>query len=126
MAADYREISQEYAQGAIKAALLINGGAAVALLSQAAELAHAGIADSATSAMIVWAFGVFAAAGAWLVAFMSTRYVDKSEREENKTEAHLKTADIFMNVGLGLIAASLICFLVGSISIAYGFGKIAE
>jgi hypothetical protein len=126
MAADYREISQEYAQGGIKAALLINGGAAVALLSQAAELAHAGIADSATSAMIVWAFGVFAAAGAWLVAFMSTRYVDKSEREENKTEAHLKTADIFMNVGLGLIAASLICFLVGSISIAYGFGKIAE
>ena len=126
MAADYREISQEYAQGGIKAALLINGGAAVALLSQAAEVAHAGMADSATSAMIVWAFGVFAAAGAWLVAFMSTRYVDKSEREENKTEAHLKTADIFMNVGLGLIAASLICFLVGSISIAYGFGKIAE
>ena len=126
MAADYREISQEYAQGGIKAALLINGGAAVALLSQVAELAKAGIADSATSAIIVWAFGVFAAAGAWLVSFMSTRYVDKSEREENKTEAHLKTADIFMNVGLGLIAASLICFLVGSISIAYGFGKIAE
>ena len=89
-------------------------------------MAHAGIADSATSAMIVWAFGVFAAAGAWLVAFMSTRYVDKSEREENKTEAHLKTADIFMYVGLGLIAVSLICFLVGSISLAFGFGKIAE
>lgn len=36
--ADYREISQEYARGGIKAALFVNGGAAVALLSQVAEL----------------------------------------------------------------------------------------
>ena len=33
--ADYREISQAYAQGAIKGVVLINGGAAIAILAQA-------------------------------------------------------------------------------------------
>ncbi len=124
--ADYREISHEYAHGGIKAALLVNGGAAVALLSQVADLAKPGISGNTASAMVVWAIGVLAAAAAWLFAFISTRYVDKSERETTKTEAHIKTSNIWMYVGLGSVVVSLLCFLVGSITLALGLGTLSQ
>lgn len=117
--ADYREISQEYGKGAIKAALLINGGAAVALLSQAAELVAAGFTDEVSMSMISWALGTFASALAWIAGFLSTRYVDKSEQESSRS--HLRTSNIWMYIALGLIASSLAAFLIGSVSLGIGF-----
>lgn len=54
--ADYREISQEYAQGAIKACILINAGAAAALLTQSAkfiEIKNAALTSAITCSMLL-------------------------------------------------------------------------
>lgn len=120
--ADYREISQEYARGGIKAALLINAGAAVALLSQIADLAIVATGEYIRHAMLVWAFGVFAASTAWLCAFFSTRYVDKSEREASQSDMHISKSNTWMNAGLVLVGISLLCFLAGSIVLACALG----
>lgn len=111
--ADYREISQQYAQGGIKAALLINAGAAVALLSQLGTLVELGALGGARRAMIVWAFGVAFAAMAWLSGFLSTRYVDKSEKEAADEVALLAKSDTEMKIGITLVGLSILAFMVG-------------
>jgi hypothetical protein len=118
--ADYREISQEYAQQGIRAAILINAGAAVALLSQAAELIKADMARQVATAMLCWAIGTLLAAVTWLLAFLSTRYVDKSEREPDCHRRHLRTSDRLMFAGLCAICLALIAFVGGCVSLAIG------
>jgi Kef-type K+ transport system membrane component KefB len=117
--ADYRTISQEYARGGINAALLVNGGAAVALLSQAADLQKAGLSAGVEVALIWWAFGVAMAALVWLLGFVSTRYVDKHKRENDA--AHLIRSDRFMWAGAAAFLLSLGCFCVGSYFLAIAF-----
>lgn len=114
--ADYREISQDYAKGAIKAAMLINAGASVALLTQTAQLLDEGIADEAAYAMSWWAAGLVSAMFTWILGFASTRYVDKAEKEDR--ERHLVTADRFMYAGLLAVIVSIICFVVGCVTLA--------
>jgi membrane protein YqaA with SNARE-associated domain len=72
--ADYRELSQGYARAAINAAILINGGAAIATLSQ---LEKFGAAVSVRVALVAWALGVLGGAVTWVLGFISTRLVDK-------------------------------------------------
>lgn len=120
---DYRLISQQYAQGGINAAILVNGGAAVALLSQAADFAGAGLASTVRWAMIVWAIGVLMGAAAWPCAFLSTRYVDKGDRESGLKQQHLDTSNLFMHLALAAVTASLIFFAVGSLALAWSFGS---
>lgn len=110
--ADYREISQQYAQGGINAAILINGGAAVALLSQYADLSSKGLGLPVAEAMISWAVGVLLAAFVWMFGFYSTRYVDKAY-DENKPE-HIVTSNRWMTFGAVALFFSLIAFVVGT------------
>ncbi|RWE22464.1 MAG: hypothetical protein EOS76_01280 [Mesorhizobium sp.] len=117
--ADCRTISQEYAKEGIKAALLVNGAAAASLLTQAAKLIEQGLADQAGRAMIAWAAGVFFASATWLVAFMSTRYVDKSERENS--HSHLIVSNKLMYAGFVTVTLSLLCFIIGCGLLAAGF-----
>lgn len=123
--ADYREISQQYAQGAIKAGLVLNGGAAIALLSQAGELVGAGIADDVSWAMLWWVAGTFSAAWSWMFGFSSTRLVDKSEREAEYEQAHLWWSDLFMNIGVTTVAISLICYIAGAGILAWSMADIS-
>ncbi|MCA6109616.1 hypothetical protein [Bradyrhizobium cenepequi] len=119
--ADYREISQEYAQGAIKACILINAGAAAALLTQAAkfiEIKNAALTSAITCSMLLWAFGTVAAISTWVLAFLSTRYVDKSEKEVARQSRHLRTSDIFMLAGVIAVVGSLALFVAGCITLA--------
>lgn len=116
--ADYREISQEYARGGIGAAFFVNSGAAVALLSQASELISAGLADDLSTAVLYWATGTLLASATWIVAFVSTRYVDKSEREVTLQSKHLRAADRYMCAGLILLVLSLFSFAAGCFSMA--------
>ncbi|MEJ1173190.1 hypothetical protein WA845_02995 [Agrobacterium sp. CMT1] len=120
--ADYREISQEYARQGINAAFLLNGGAAVALLSQTAELIKLNLTAIVSQAMLIWAVGTIFAALTWVIAFGSTRYVDKSEREHSAD--HLATSDILMVVGLVLIIFSLVTFAWGCVALASGIHSI--
>ncbi len=117
--ADYREISQEYAKEGIKAALLVNAGAAVALLTQIAPLLEMQVASQAAISMLMWCVGVFLAVLCWIFAFISTRYVDKSEVEGNTD--HLETSDRFMIFGMVAFLGSLTFFFFGCTIIACAF-----
>ena len=118
--ADYREISQEYAQGGIKAVMLLNGGAAIAILTQLSTLPKA-MAGAILTSMVFWAIGTAGAAFVWTVVFASTRYVDKSERENSVS--HLARSDNLMTTGFVVLLLSLIFFLAGAINLAFGFAS---
>lgn len=120
--ADYREISQQYAQGGIKACILLNAGAAVAVLSQALDLIQNGLASEVRLAMVLWVSGIVAAALVWVAGFLSVRLVDKSEDE--KRPDFLRTSNLFMGIGLVLILLSLVLFAVGCWSLAGSFDKL--
>lgn len=127
--ADYREISQHYARGAISAAILINGGAAVALVSQAVHLSGAGLSDAVMWAMISWAVGVALGAGAWVCGFVSTRLVDLSNDHErvgkaDAASACLKTSNRWMFAGVVSILVSIVGFLVGCVIIAWNLNRL--
>jgi len=113
--ADYREISQQYAQGGIKSVILINAGAAVALLSQSAALAEGPLASALVCPMLLWAMGTALGASTWVLAFLSTRHVDRNE---------IATADKYMYWGLATIAASLLTFVLGCILLARALGQV--
>lgn len=115
--ADYREISQEYAQGGFKAVALLNGGAAVAILTQLSELKD--LAQPVLVASSFWAAGITLSALAWIAAFTSTRYVDKHERE--RVAAHLETSNTWMYAGILVVLLSLALFVAGVICLAMGF-----
>lgn len=115
--ADYREISQQYAQGAIKAVFVLNGGAAVAMLTQLASLINLKLGSAAYWPVAMWAIGTAFAAAAWVPAFLSARYVDKHIQE--KSDKHLITSNTYMNWGLVLIVASLACFVLATFVLAY-------
>jgi hypothetical protein len=119
--ADYREISQEYAQGAIKATSLLNGGAAVAVGSQFVSMPSA-VSQAVVTSMIIWIVGVTLGAAVWAVAFASTRYVDKY-MDEN-VGSHLDVSNKLMHAGLTMIALSFIAFLVGATNLALAYQSI--
>lgn len=116
--ADYREISQEYAKGCLVALTTVNGGAAVALLSQAADLLAADLAASLVWPMAMWSAGTTCALIVWVVGFVSTRLVDKSEREPALAGKHIATSDRFMAAGIVLALGSIAFFVGGCVALA--------
>ncbi|MBP1859788.1 hypothetical protein [Rhizobium herbae] len=119
--ADYREISQEYAKQAINAAFILNGGAAVAVLSQASGLLEKGLSTGVRQALMIWALGTILAALTWVFGFLSTRYVDKSERESALESKHLRTADLWMLAGLIAVLLAIVAFATGCYVLANSF-----
>lgn len=116
--ADYRAISQEYAQGAIKAAALLNSGAAVAVLAQLKDLpGHMGTAMKIS--MVLWIVGAILASLAWSMAFGATRYVDKAADE--KVPAHITTANRFQTAALVMIYSAFLLFGLGAVSLALAY-----
>jgi membrane protein implicated in regulation of membrane protease activity len=115
---DYRQASIDNAQGAIKAAMLLNGGAAVALLTQIGTL-PAGLKGAVLWSMTFWAVGVSSAAIAWLFAFAATRYVDKWQTESN--DAHRVTSNSFQLAGVLAVLFSIAMFLAGCLYFAFGY-----
>ena len=69
--------------------------------------------------MFCWTTGVFVGAFTWLVAFASTRYVDKYEDEKNAH--HLLVSNRYMTAAMLLFVLSVTPFLVGCILIAMAF-----
>ncbi|MFD2676965.1 hypothetical protein [Camelimonas lactis] len=115
--ADYREISQEYAKEGIKAAVILNSGAMIAVLTQLTK-----VPDMSRTvvgvAMALWSLGIVAGAFTWVLAFASTRYVDKSEREPVFAQKHIQTSDNHMKAGYCSVIASLVFFLGGCLAVA--------
>jgi hypothetical protein len=121
--ADYREISQTYAQGAIRAIILINSGALVACLSQIESLLSLIAGRTVGIALGIWVLGVSLGAAAWIIGFSSTRFVDISERASRPAEAAkaIDTSDRYLFLGLRAVVLSLICFLAGSLALCVSF-----
>lgn len=115
--ADYREISQQYAQGGIKAVILLNGGAAVAILTQLSQLSA--LSGPILWAMCFWAAGTASGAFAWMMGFGSTRYVDKHYDEGIRK--HIDTANRFQTAGLAAVFIALVLFLIGCLVLAVGY-----
>lgn len=124
--ADYREISQEYAKSAIGAAMLINAGASVAVLSQLAELYKLDLLSSVVWSVMGWTAGVVLAAMAWPAAFLSARFVDKSEKERDREASHIHRSNCWMYAGMGLVMASMSCFALGAAYMAGQHSFISE
>lgn len=114
--ADYREISQSYAAGAIKSAILINGGAAVAVLSQISNLSAIAAPTDIAKTMLVFIFGVIFATVTWGCGFFSTRHVDRALRGE---DADFAKANSFMMKGVIFFALSLFSFLLGALWLVF-------
>lgn len=123
--ADYREISQQYAQGGIKAAAVLNGGAAIALLSQAADLLEKGFGDHVSKSLSIWAAGIVVSALTWMVAFLSTRHVDRSEQAGRDQERELRISDRYMTAGVVLVAISIALFVWGAWVLSSNLGGMA-
>ena len=110
--ADYREISQSYAAGAIKSAILINGGAAVAVLSQISNLSAIAAPTDIAKTMLVFIFATVT----WGCGFFSTRHVDRALRGE---DADFAKANSFMMKGVIFFALSLFSFLLGALWLVF-------
>ncbi|WP_236640802.1 hypothetical protein, partial [Sulfitobacter sp. HI0023] len=111
----YRDISQQYAQGAIKAIILVNGGAAVAVLSQVSPTHSDFSTKSVGYALVAFVFGVAIGCTCWLVGFLSTRYVDRTLRGD---EPNYDKANFWMHVGELLIISGVAAFLTGTLILA--------
>ncbi|WP_338550838.1 hypothetical protein [Roseovarius phycicola] len=110
--ANYREISQGYAKGAITAALAINGGAAIAVLSQFKDLATLINTKTIACVLLIYSFGVVFAAVTWLLGFLSARHADRTQRGQDET---YEISDKYMTLGFVAVALSLMCFIAGAI-----------
>lgn len=119
---DYREISQGYAQGGIKAAVLLNSGAAVAVLTQMAALPSE-LSGAVLASMVMWIMGATAGGLTWMVGFASTRYVDKWKDEDD--DRHRVTSNRFQSLGYVAIVISFGLFAGDGISLAVCFHKVS-
>ncbi|WP_137702955.1 hypothetical protein [Marimonas lutisalis] len=114
--ADYREISQEYAQGAIKASVLLNSGAIVICLSQLDEMIQHVGRWSFACAILLYVFGTLFGAVTWVLAFLSTRHVDRKQLGQEET---YERADQYMFGGFFSIVVSLLMFLTAALVLAF-------
>jgi hypothetical protein len=122
----YVEVRASYGRASIQAALLLNGGASVALLALLGNLAIAHQTKGFTGnfvafkgAFVCFGIGVMLAAGSSVVAFLI----------QNVAIAHLKEAEgrtgrRLRSVGIGMVVASLFLFAVGIAVAANAMGNL--
>ena len=122
----YVEVRASYGRAAIQAALLLNGGASVALLAFVGNLAIAHQTTGLTGnlvafkdAFVCFGIGVMLAASSSVVAFLI----------QNVAIAHLKEAEgrtgrRLRSVGIGMVVASLFLFAIGITVAANAMGNL--
>lgn len=121
---DYREISQQYAQGAIKSVVLLNSGAIIALLSQISKITEYLSLRALSISFLLFNIGVIAGVSVWIFAFFSTRYVDMKIRGQIET---YEQSDRWMVIGVKSLIASILLFTLGCFNLVLNlyFAKMA-
>ncbi|MEI2384970.1 hypothetical protein [Breoghania sp. JC706] len=114
----YREFSQEYAKGGIRAVIFVNGGAAVATLSQLTALSNLFPKSAIGIALISFIIGILFGVLTWVAGFISNRHVDRKLRNQEKTYL---SADIWMYIGIFLSLLSISAFAFGCLRLAVAF-----
>jgi uncharacterized membrane protein len=115
---DYREISQQYAQGAIKAIILVNGGSAVAVLSQMKDLSTLLPLWSIGLSLILFVLGVAVGSGCWIVGFIAARYVDLANLGQ---VPDYTISNRWMHFGEALTVLGVLLFASGALLLAITF-----
>jgi hypothetical protein len=122
----YMDVRASYGRASIQSALLLNGGASVALLAFLGNLATAHQTSGLTGnfvafrgAFLCFGIGVMLAAGSSVVAFLI----------QNVAIANLKVAEGKMGrrlrtIGIGMVVAALVSFAVGITVAANGMGNL--
>ena len=122
----YVDVRASYGRASIQSALLLNGGASVALLAFLGNLAIAHQTSGLTGnfvafrgAFLCFGIGVMLAASSSVVAFLI----------QNVAIAHLKEAEGKMGrrlraIGIGMVVAALVSFAVGITVAANGMGNL--
>jgi hypothetical protein len=122
----YVDVRASYGRASIQSALLLNGGASVALLAFLGNLAIAHQTSGLTGnfvafrgAFLCFGIGVMLAASSSVVAFLI----------QNVAMAHLKEAEgkmgrRFRAIGIGMVVAALVSFAVGITVAANGMGNL--
>ena len=111
----YVDVRASYGRAAIEAALLLNGGASVALLAFLGNLAIAhqttgitGNLNALKYAFLCFGIGVMLAAGSSVVAFLIQNVAIADPKEaEGRIGRRLRS------IGIGMVVASLVFFAVG-------------
>jgi hypothetical protein len=109
-------------------AILINGGAATAILALVGSIAHDTGAGKTVLPLIsfpltIYALGVLFAACAFLPMSRALEWYMTNWEHGGKSEFGIR-GERFWHVGLALIAAALFCFIFASIYVAYILGHI--
>ena len=104
-------------QGAIKAALLINGASAVAILAFVGQVLSnelpTGVFVSAKYAIAIFALGVLVAAFSTLLAYLAQLFYYRATGKENDERVETKKAEVIRHVALVLVLLSFAIFVVG-------------
>lgn len=119
--ADYREITQEYAKGAIKAVMLLNAGAALAILSQFSSIVTVSNSDAVKCAMIAWIVGILFGFFTWVGGYVATiefgNYYQSREGEGPTNETAFKKGNFYTRTTTVLLFISLLLFVAGCLEI---------
>lgn len=118
---DPRTMAQEYGREGIRALMIINGGAAVGLLSQASELINMQLGDDVASALLAWATGLVLAVVCWLFGFLSLRHLDRSTENEATHSNEITLSNRYLFSGQIAFVLSLAAFVAGSVLLAKSF-----
>lgn len=103
-------------QGAINAALLINGASAVAILAFVGQVFNelpTGVFASAKYAIAIFALGVAAAAFSTLLAYLAQFYYYRATEKGSDETVETCRAEKIRHFALGLVLLSFIIFIVG-------------
>ena len=121
----YVNIRASYGRAAIQSALLLNGGASVALLAFLGNLAIAQQSKGLTghfltvrSALVCFGIGVILAASSSVVAFVIQIIWIK--------DAEARMGRVLRSIGIGMVAASLVLFAVGIVVAANALSHFIE
>jgi hypothetical protein len=98
---------RSFAKGGIAAALTINSGALIAVLSQIEHLAS-GSAGFTANAFSAWTIGVAAAALSWVFATLAASF---------HANGHRKLENVTGWIGYALVISSIFLFLSGGLEI---------
>ncbi len=128
-ARDDAKTSNDFGRIGAQSAILINGGAATAILALVGSIAHDPAAGKIVLPLIpvpltIYALGVFFATCALVVMSMSIESFMYSWMAEGGEGPAGRRGGRLWKIGLGLIAIALLCFIISSIYVAYLLGHI--
>ncbi len=115
--ADYREITQEYAKGAMKTVVLINAGGIIATLNQFAEITKFASTGSLKCAMTMWVFGIVFGVFSWVAGYAST--VGFGNYQETNQNSYHDHGNLYAKIAAIMIGLSLSAFIAGCMVIIY-------